>query len=87
MHEEERKKQQIKENQEKKERTDYWLQPGIVVKIVNKKLGGGKYFKKKGVVLSVIDRYVGEVSVLDMSAVLKLDQEDLETVIPKVREQ
>lgn len=31
------------------ERTDYWLQPNIVVKVVTKRLGE-KYHKKKAVV-------------------------------------
>ena len=33
----------------KKKRKDYWLKPGIVVKIEQKDLAGGKYFKQKGV--------------------------------------
>jgi DNA/RNA-binding protein KIN17 len=85
MLEEERKKQIAKQREEKSLRHDYWLQPGIVVKIMNKKVGEGKYYKQKGVVLSVIDRYVGEVSVLECNTVLRIDQEHLETVIPKVR--
>ena len=84
MFEEEKKKALAKDRIEKKERTDYWLQPGIVVKITNKKVGDGKYYKKKGVIISVIDKYVGELSVLDCNAVLKLDQDHMETVIPKV---
>lgn len=84
MFEEEKKKELAKDTIEKKERTDYWLQPGIVVKITNKKVGDGKYYKKKGVIISVIDKYVGELSVLDCNAILKLDQDHLETVIPKV---
>ena len=85
MLEEERKKQIARQKEEKSLRHDYWLQPGIVVKIMNKKVGEGKYYKQKGVVLSVIDKYVGEVSVLECNTVLRIDQEHLETVIPKVR--
>lgn len=29
-------------------KTDYWPQEGIIVKVINKKLAGGKYHKKKG---------------------------------------
>jgi hypothetical protein len=29
-------------------RLDHWLFPGIVVKIMNKKLAGGKFYKAKG---------------------------------------
>ena len=34
---------------EKKNRKDYWLHEGIVVKAITKKLGE-KYYKKKGVI-------------------------------------
>ena len=37
-------------------RKDHWLTEGIVVKVMNKKLGGGKYYKAKGVVKEVVDR-------------------------------
>ena len=29
-------------------RVDYWLYVGIVVKVLNRELGDGKYYKKKG---------------------------------------
>ena len=38
-----------KRKQQQPVRTDYWLQPNIVVKVVTKKLGE-KYHKKKAVV-------------------------------------
>lgn len=61
-------------------RKDYWLRTGIVVKVLNKKVGGGKYYKKKGRIRKVIERYVGEVKMLDTGDRLRVDQEDLETV-------
>jgi DNA/RNA-binding protein KIN17 len=69
---------------ETRTRTDWWLQGGIVVKVINKKLKDGKYHKKKGIVERVQDQYVGEVRMLDTHHVLRLDQQMLETVIPKV---
>jgi DNA/RNA-binding protein KIN17 len=73
---------------------DYWLYKNIVVRVTSKKLAGGKYFRRKAVVIKVIDRYVAEVEVLDSSHnkqdggdILRLDQEDLETVIPKIEDQ
>jgi len=73
-----------------KYRTDYWLYRNIVVRIVSKKLAGGKYFKRKAVVNKVIDKYAAEVEVLDSGPderdggdIIRLDQDDLETVIPK----
>ena len=70
--------------EDSKNRKDYWLHPGIVVKIMNKRLSDGRFYKQKGTVLRVVDDYVGEVKLNDSGAVIRLDQADLETVIPKV---
>eukprot|EP01117_Protostelium_nocturnum_P011395 TRINITY_DN4132_c0_g1_i1.p1 TRINITY_DN4132_c0_g1~~TRINITY_DN4132_c0_g1_i1.p1 ORF type:complete len:415 (-),score=141.75 TRINITY_DN4132_c0_g1_i1:21-1265(-) len=67
---------------ERRNRKDYWLHIGIVVKIMNKSLKDGKYYKQKGVVKQVEDRYVGHIQLLDSEDLLKLDQDQLETVIP-----
>ena len=84
MIEEERKKEVARQAIDKTERTDYWLQPGIVVKIKNKKVGDGKFYKMKAVVVRVIEQFVGEVSILENSTVIRIDQDHLETVLPKV---
>lgn len=63
-------------------RKDYWLQKNIIVKIITKKIGGGRFYKAKGRVLRVHDKYVGEVEV--DGEVIKVDQADLQTVIPKI---
>jgi len=68
---------------DKRDRKGYWLHPNIAVKVMNKKLADGKYYKEKGTVRKVIDKYVGEVS-LENGTVLRLDQNDLETVIPQI---
>lgn len=87
MVEEERRKNQLKKRQEeerKKQKLDHWVTKDIVVKIVNKKVGGGEYYKQKGVVTAVEDKFCATVELLGSGDVLKLDQDDLETVIPKV---
>ncbi|EFN55929.1 hypothetical protein CHLNCDRAFT_22710 [Chlorella variabilis] len=66
---------------EQQQRLDYWLAPGIVVKVLAKKLGD--YYKKKGVVLRVVERYRGEVEMSDSGDVLQVDQAELETVVPQ----
>jgi DNA/RNA-binding protein KIN17 len=91
-------REERKSRKEKKEssesgtdgRTDYWLYEGIVVRVIAKKLADGKYFRRKAVVDRLVDKYTAEVEVLDSSPdardggdVLRLDQKDLETVIPK----
>lgn len=68
---------------ERRNRKDYWLVEGIVVKVVAKSLGD-KYYKKKGVVTEVPSKYVAAVSMLDSGHKLKLDQAHVETVIPAV---
>ncbi|KAK2105524.1 hypothetical protein P7K49_015038 [Saguinus oedipus] len=72
---------EIEEEKKRTARTDYWLQPEIVVKIITKKLGE-KYHKKKGIVKEVIDKYTAVVKMIDSGDRLKLDQTHLETVIP-----
>jgi DNA/RNA-binding protein KIN17 len=66
------------------ERLPNWLHTGIVVKVMNKKVGGGKYYKQKAVVRRVIEDYVAEVKMLDCNDKLRVDQDQLETVIPAV---
>lgn len=73
-------------------RKSHWLSRDILVRIISKKLASGKYFKRKAVVDRVLDdKFTAEVEVLDSGPnerdggdVLRLDQDDLETVVPKV---
>ncbi|XVF83677.1 hypothetical protein PTKIN_Ptkin16aG0509700 [Pterospermum kingtungense] len=69
---------------ERSNRKDYWLCEGIVVKVMSKALASKGYYKQKGVVRKVIDRYVGETEMLESKHVLRVDQEELETVIPQI---
>jgi DNA/RNA-binding protein KIN17 len=66
---------------------DYWLHKNTVVRVISKKLAGGKYFRKKAVVDRLVDKYTAEVEILGKEEgagdILRLDQQDLETVIPK----
>lgn len=76
MEQEERKKEQ-------KNRRDFWLAQGIVVKIVTRSLGE-KYNKEKAVVREVIDRYQGKIKLIETGEKFIVDQQHLETVIPKI---
>eukprot|EP01114_Cavostelium_apophysatum_P001039 TRINITY_DN10899_c0_g1_i1.p1 TRINITY_DN10899_c0_g1~~TRINITY_DN10899_c0_g1_i1.p1 ORF type:complete len:361 (-),score=79.38 TRINITY_DN10899_c0_g1_i1:23-1105(-) len=63
--------------------TNLWITEGIVVKIVDKKLADGKYYKAKG----VIERIEGKsavISLLDQKGSAKIDEDKLETVIPAI---
>lgn len=66
------------------ERRAEWLCCGIVVKVLNRTLGGGKYHKQKGVVRALDSGVVARVEMLQSGDVLSLDQDDLETVLPPV---
>ncbi|XP_076916225.1 KIN17-like protein [Bidens hawaiensis] len=85
----------IKEEEKAKERInrkDYWLCEGIIVKVMSKDftpclrkdLAEKGYYRQKGVVRKVIDKYVGEIEMLESKHKLRVDQEELETVIPQI---
>ena len=90
MKEEEQRKNIQTEKIEKESRKDYWLHENIIVKIMDKKLGDGRFYKQKAVVQKVVDNYVGEIVLIDKQTGelaktrLRMDQDDLETTIPKI---
>ena len=66
-----------------------WLRKNILVRIITKRRR--KYYKRKAVINAVYDKYTAEVELLDSGPdhhdggdIVEFDQEDLETVIPKV---
>ena len=77
----------IMEMEEKKKakagRREEWLFQGITVKVVYKKLGE-RYYKKKGVIQQIEDRFTGVLKMIDTGDILKVDQAHLETVLPAV---
>ena len=84
------KEESEKSSSKRQKHDDSWLHRNILVRVVSKKLADGKYFKRKAIVDRVIDKYTAEVEVLDSDPdtrdggdILRLDQDDLETVIPK----
>jgi hypothetical protein len=79
---EERKLKQAKGGSQSQYRQDNWITDGIVVKVMDKKLADGKYYKQKGVIQDVIDKFTAQIKMLESGHVLKVDQSDLETVIP-----
>lgn len=69
---------------EKVNRKDYWLCEGLIVKVMSRVLADKGYYKQKGVVIRIIGKYVGEIKMLDSGDILKVDQEELETVLPQI---
>jgi len=81
MEEEQKKKKQKKVVDSSSAKLDQWLMTGIVVKVVTPKLGE-KYYRKKGVVTDVIDKYSGVIRMLDSGDRIRVDEAHLETVLP-----
>lgn len=62
---------------------DAWLSSGLLVKVVGDALRDTPYHGRKGTVEETVDPYTARVRMADTAALLQVDQEDLETVIPK----
>jgi len=60
-----------------------WLRSNIIVKINAKSLGD-KFYKKKGRIVDVVDDFSALIELNDGSAKIRVDQDDLETVIPSI---
>ncbi|PHT49177.1 hypothetical protein CQW23_13385 [Capsicum baccatum] len=65
-------------------RKDNWIIVGIIVKVVSKDWANTSYYKQKGIVRKVIDKYVGEIEMLESRDIVRVDQDDLETVLPQL---
>lgn len=76
----------VKKNYEEDSRSDQsWLIPNIRVRIISKKIGGGKFFKEKGVVIDVLKKGSEAIVQLDNGQVIdRVPERYLETAIPKV---
>ncbi|KAM9960549.1 hypothetical protein ACTFIW_009691 [Dictyostelium discoideum] len=61
-----------------------WIIKDIVIKIIDKELANGKYYKQKGYIVSVENEFLAKVKLLDSGDILKIDQTLLETVIPQI---
>ena len=62
-----------------------WVCTGIVVRVVNRELGGGRFYKQKGTIIAVKDEFCATVRMTTGDAAgkkLKIDQDELETVLP-----
>jgi DNA/RNA-binding protein KIN17 len=92
------KSQRLESDEHQQQESEPWLCRDILVRIVHKTLGDGIYFKRKAAVDELVNQSgtTARVTVLDSSPnqrdggggggggdVLELDQDDLETVVPK----
>eukprot|EP01134_Creolimax_fragrantissima_P000467 CFRG0467T1 len=75
---------QLQNQKEKPNEDTNWIVKRLIVKVINRKLAGGRYHKAKGEIIRVHDKYVAEIEMLDTGDVIKIDQAHLETVIPQI---
>ena len=52
--------------------------------MISKSLRDTAYYKKKALVRKIVDGFIGEVEMLDSGDVLRVDQRELETVLPDI---
>lgn len=60
----------------------FWIRPGIIVKVLNRDLDSGRFFKKKAVVTTVEEGGIAVLTMVKCQSILRLHQDQLETVIP-----
>jgi len=72
-------------------RKKHWIRKDILTRIISKKVKKGQYYKRKCIVNKVYDKYIAKVEILDSGPgaddggdIFEIDQDDLETVVPKV---
>ena len=68
----------------KKLTLDGWVKPGIVVKVISPGLRIHGYYKQKGVIKKLIDAYIAEIEMIGTGDIVRVDQAELETVLPAV---
>jgi len=73
-----------KQEPQSKPKETPWITENIVVKIIDKSIGKGKYYKKKAIIHKIHNNYVAEIKIIDSGDIMKIDQANLETVIPNI---
>ena len=61
----------------------HWIRKNIVVKVMSPALKPHGYYKQKGTTLDIIDGHIAEIEMLDSGDVVRVDEAELETVVPK----
>lgn len=75
-------KEDMHKEETKSEEEFAWICPNIVVKVLNPDLDDGNFYKQKGVIIRVYEHFIAEIQMLKIDAVIKIDQVELETVLP-----
>jgi len=75
--------EQQEAQKEKKNRRDNWICENVIVKVLSKEFADGKYYKQKGTIKKVFDDFVALLRMNESGDLIKIDQAELETVIPQ----
>lgn len=78
-----RRRQQQQQERKAMPPSQLWLAPLIRVRVVDKRLQGGKLYLKKGAVLDVAPDGSCDIRMEDSRQVVTVHQDQLETVVPK----
>ena len=81
--EEDRREKEYKAMKKREKEEFPWLKRNIIVKITTKSLGE-KFYKQKGQVLEVHNRFKATLCLCSDSTKVTVDQKDVETVIPSI---
>jgi len=66
------------------DKEDPWIKKDLIVRIKDANLAEGLYFDAKSLIIKVYDEFLAEVKVIDTETILRIDQEFLQPVIPKI---
>jgi DNA/RNA-binding protein KIN17 len=61
----------------------HWIRKNIVVKVMSPALKPHGYYKQKGTILDIIDGHIAEIEMLGSGDVVRVDEAELETVVPR----
>lgn len=78
----EAKEKKVVQKKMEEEEEKPWIAKDIVVRVLNRDLAKGRFYKQKGIVLSTQD-FVAKIEMYESGKRIRIDQDDLETVIPK----
>eukprot|EP01028_Stygiella_incarcerata_P005250 TRINITY_DN2235_c3_g1_i1.p1 TRINITY_DN2235_c3_g1~~TRINITY_DN2235_c3_g1_i1.p1 ORF type:complete len:402 (+),score=133.42 TRINITY_DN2235_c3_g1_i1:98-1303(+) len=82
---EEKEEKEMDEDEIDEDDEEPWLHRGIVVRVLNKTLASGQYYRKKGVVKAVENEgFLGVVELAHSGLKLRIDQNELQTVVPAI---
>ena len=81
--EEEAAKKEVAKKEKVMEEDVPWITKDIAVRVLNRDLAKGRFYKQKGIVLST-QEFVAKIEMYEDGKRIRIDQDDLETVIPKI---